>query len=74
MLISEGDPFIPSKIEKSRKNLQIIKNTYVKKIIFKNKVAVGVEYIKNNKIEKFYANKEVILSAGSINSPQILQL
>ncbi len=59
---------------KNRKNLQIIKKTFVKKIIFKNKVAIGVEYIKNNKIEKFYANKEVILSAGSINSPKILQL
>ena len=58
----------------NRKNLQIIKNTYVKKIIFNNKTAIGIEYIKNNKIEKFYANKEVILSAGSINSPKILQL
>ncbi len=59
---------------KFRNNLQIIKNSLVKKIIFKNKVAVGIEYIKNNKIHKFYANKEVILSAGSINSPKILQL
>ncbi len=59
---------------KNRKNLQIIKSTYVKKIIFKNKVAIGVEYLNNNKIEKFYANKEIILSAGSINSPKILQL
>ena len=59
---------------KNRSNLKIIKNTYVKKIIFKNKVAVGIEYIKNNKTEKYYANKEVILSAGSINSPKILQL
>ena len=59
---------------KNRKNLQIVKKTYVKKIIFKDKVAIGVEYIKNNKTHYFYANKEVILSAGSINSPKILQL
>jgi len=59
---------------KKRKNLQILKKTYVKKIIFKDKVAIGVEYVKNNKTYYFYANKEVILSAGSINSPKILQL
>ena len=46
----------------------------LKKIIFKDKVAIGIEYIKNNKTHYFYANKEVILSAGSINSPKILQL
>ncbi len=59
---------------KTRKNLQIIKNTNVKKIFFHNKVAKGIEYIKNNKVEKYYANKEIILCAGSINSPKILQL
>ena len=32
--------------------------TEVKKIIFKDKVAIGVEYIKNNKTHYFYANKE----------------
>ena len=59
---------------KSRKNLKIIKNTIIKKIIFKNKVAIGIEYTQNNKTKICYANKEVILSAGSINSPKILQL
>ena len=59
---------------KSRKNLKIIKNTYVKKIIFENNVAIGIEYFRNNKTEKYFAKKEIILSAGAINSPKILQL
>ncbi len=59
---------------KNRKNLKIIKNTYVKRIIFENNVAIGIEYFTNNKIEKYFANKEVILSAGAINSPKLLQL
>jgi len=59
---------------KKRKNLKIIKNTYVKKILFKNKTAIGIEIIRNNKNEKYFCNKEVILCAGSINSPKILQL
>ena len=59
---------------KNRKNLKIIKNTYVKRIIFENNVAIGIEYFTNNKIKKYFANKEVILSAGAINSPKLLQL
>ncbi len=62
---------------KNRKNIHIITNAHVKKIILKNKKAEGIEYFlknKKNEITKIYANKEVILSAGVINSPQILQL
>ena len=59
---------------KNRKNLKIIKNSYVKRIIFENNVAIGIEYFRNNKTEKYFANKEVILSAGAINSPKLLQL
>ncbi|KAJ8315043.1 hypothetical protein KUTeg_007193 [Tegillarca granosa] len=39
-----------------------------------NKRAVGVEIIKNGRKKIIRANKEVILSAGAINSPQILML
>ena len=42
------------------------------KIIFEGKKAVGIEVLNGNTIEKFYADKEVILCAGSLNSPQIL--
>ena len=59
---------------KNNKNLQIFTNSDVIKILFKDKIAIGIEVMHNNKIEKFYANKEVLLSAGSINSPKILQL
>ena len=36
-------------------------------IIFDGKKAVGIEVKIKNKLEKIYANKEVILSGGSIN-------
>ena len=58
----------------NRKNLRIINNIDVKKILFKNKTAIGVETIKKNITNNYLANKEVILCAGSINSPKILQL
>ncbi|KAJ2950228.1 hypothetical protein O0L34_g11590 [Tuta absoluta] len=59
---------------KNRKKLFVLKNTYVRKVIFdENKRAVGVEARLHGKdIIKLYAKKEVILSAGALNSPRIL--
>ena len=59
---------------KKRKNLSIFSNSFAEKIIFDGKKAIGIEVKINNKIEKFYAEKELILSGGSINSPQLLML
>ena len=59
---------------KNFKNLSVNHNTDVSKIIFKDKKAIGVEIKNKNKTEIYYCNKEIILSAGSINSPKILQL
>ncbi|XP_047517675.1 ecdysone oxidase-like [Pieris napi] len=58
-----------------RKNLYILKNTFVNKVIFENKVARGVEVtLPNNNEAKFFTSKEVILSAGSVNTPVLLML
>jgi choline dehydrogenase len=60
---------------KKNKNLKILCNTLVSKIAFENNNATGVEIIKKNgKKEIIPCGKEVILSAGTINSPKILQL
>lgn len=59
---------------KSRKNLDIITHAHVKKIIFKNKTATGILFTHKGKEQTINANKEVILSAGTIQSPQILEL
>jgi len=59
---------------KSRKNLNIFSNSFVEKIMFDGKKAIGIEVKIKNKIEKVYAKKELILSGGSINSPQLLML
>ena len=59
----------------SRLNLSVYTNTTVKQILIENDKAVGVEVIRGkNNTEKILAGKEVILSAGSFNSPQILML
>ena len=49
---------------KSRKNLNIFSNAFVEKIIFDGKKAIGIEVKIKGKIEKVYAEKELILSGG----------
>jgi choline dehydrogenase len=57
-----------------RKNLTVITKALATRVLFDGNAAIGVEYIKSGNIHKVYAKKEVILSAGSVNSPQLLQL
>ncbi|XP_022186318.2 glucose dehydrogenase [FAD, quinone] [Nilaparvata lugens] len=59
-----------------RKNLHIKKRSQVTKILIDSntKRAYGVEYIRNNRKYIVTARKEVILSAGAINSPQLLMV
>lgn len=62
---------------KDRKNLTIINYAHVKRILFKDKTAYGVEYFDmkdGKKVKTIEADKEVVLSAGVIGSPQILKL
>ena len=67
--------FLNRKI-RSRENLTIITNTQISKLVFSDKKVIGVDCIqsKGQPNKTIYANHEVILSAGAISSPQILQL
>ncbi|KHA62294.1 choline dehydrogenase [Vibrio variabilis] len=57
-----------------RSNLTLIKGVVARKVILEGKTAVGVEFQKSGKVVQCFAEKEVISSAGSIGSPQLLQL
>jgi len=57
-----------------RKNLTIITEARVARIRIENKLAEGVEYQQGGKLHSLKATKEVILSAGSFCSPQLLML
>ena len=69
---STGQAFI--KPIKDRKNLTIYTKSITNKLIFDGKKCIGLEYIKGKNVNKVYADKEVIVCGGAINSPQILQL
>ncbi len=57
-----------------RSNLTLIKGVVARRVILEGKTAVGVEFQKSGKVVQCFAEKEVISSAGSIGSPQLLQL
>ena len=59
---------------KNRSNLKIVVKAHVQKINFAGKKAEGVSYYVGNELHTVKANKEVILSAGAIGSPHILQV
>ncbi|PAP95584.1 GMC family oxidoreductase [Mesorhizobium wenxiniae] len=57
-----------------RKNVRVEMNALATRILFEGKRAVGIEYLQNGETKTARAGREVILSGGSINSPQLLQL
>ncbi len=59
---------------KSRPNLTVMTKTQIEKVIFDGSKATGIKFKHNGQAETIQANKEIILSAGAIGSPQILQL
>ncbi|XP_061180755.1 glucose dehydrogenase [FAD, quinone]-like [Saccostrea echinata] len=58
----------------NRPNLHVVTNSYVTKILIENRKAVGISMVKNYEKYEIKAEKEVIISAGTINSPKILML
>ncbi|XP_054157693.1 4-pyridoxate dehydrogenase-like [Oppia nitens] len=57
-----------------RPNLDISVHSRVTRVLFSGRTAVGVEYVKNGVTYVAKTRKEIIISAGAINSPQILML
>ena len=58
----------------SRPNLTLLLNTNVVKLNFKGTRCVGVKINTDGAVKNIVADKEVILAAGSINSPKLLML
>lgn len=60
---------------KKRPNLRIVTNALVSRVLLEGKRATGVAYRdKSGQEQTVHAAREVILSGGAINSPQILML
>lgn len=57
-----------------RANLTVIVEALVTRVLFDRARAVGIEYLKQGQRNQAQAEREVILSGGVINSPQLLML
>ncbi|XXH01245.1 hypothetical protein Hte_007599 [Hypoxylon texense] len=62
---------------RDRPNLQVLTNAVVEKIVFDDDQppkATGVQYIHDNETKTVVATKEVVLAAGALQSPKLLEL
>ena len=57
-----------------RKNLTVLSHTLASRVLFDGTRAVGVEYRQGGATKRVFAEREVIVSGGAINSPQLLLL
>ena len=69
---STGYAYLKNK--KKRANLTILKHALVTCIVFDGKTATGVQCDIGGQTKIFSAQREVVLCAGSIGSPQLLQV
>jgi choline dehydrogenase len=57
-----------------RPNLVVITRAHATRILFDGREATGVEYLRDGTRHTARARREVVLAAGAINSPHLLQL
>ena len=57
-----------------RPNLTVITNAHAARVILEDKRATGVTYITKGREHTVVAKREIVLSGGAFNSPQLLQL
>ncbi|REE89189.1 GMC family oxidoreductase [Cupriavidus plantarum] len=53
-------------------NLTVLPNTLVSRLVLRGTTVIGVEAVRNGERCVFHANREVILSMGTVNTPKVL--
>ena len=72
--LSAARAFLPREIQTRRPNLRVETGAHATRVVFEGGRAVGVEYVKDGRAVQARAEREVVLSGGAINSPQLLML
>jgi choline dehydrogenase len=57
-----------------RANVTVMTGAHVTRVLFEGRKAIGVEYRRDGQLHQARSRREVILSGGAINSPQLLML
>jgi len=58
----------------ARDNLHVLTKAQVLRVLFEGKRAVGIEMARGGQVEQLRARREVIVCAGALQSPQLLQV
>jgi len=58
----------------NRTNLSVITEAHTTRVLLEGRRAVGVEYRQGGELKQVRASREVLLSAGALQSPQLLML
>ncbi|MFH1340280.1 MAG: choline dehydrogenase [Pseudomonadota bacterium] len=59
---------------KGRRNLHVETAALAQRILFEGRRATGIEYRQNGALRTVRARREILISSGAYNSPQLLQL
>lgn len=70
---STADAYLRPALQRHR-DLTVVTGAHVTRVVFDGNRAVGVEYRIGDETKIMYTKREVILSAGAINTPQLLML
>ena len=69
---SAASAYLRPAVERNRNNVHVISNALVERIILDNDRAMGVRYVVDGRDEVARCSREIILSGGAVNSPQLL--
>jgi len=58
---------------RNRQNLSVLTNADAQNILFEDRRAVGINYLQNGERRTIRARRELILAAGAINTPLLMQ-
>lgn len=57
-----------------RPNLHVMTEAFTRRVLFEGENAIGVQWVHGGELQHTRATREVILAAGALQSPQLLQL
>jgi choline dehydrogenase len=57
-----------------RRNLEVVTGAQVTRVLFRDRRAIGVEFLRGGQRKQVLAQREILVSAGAIASPQLLLL
>jgi choline dehydrogenase len=71
---SAARAYLKPAVDRNKNNVHVITNALVERIILDKNRAMGVRYSLNGRDEVARCSREIILSGGAVNSPQLLML